>query len=205
MGAPKYTFDGLQKHTYSIRLGARRAVRKNRALLNQAFSDFSKFLAQITSQPLSIQRNVKIMLACKLFNHVYSSILLVESGLTVDAIICERSALETIAFHWLVCVDSKAAIEYEADKVPPPVKVRLRLESFGVDVSPLKEIYASDSAFTHVGRKSERFDNKLESEIKGYLLFGGDGSAVDQDHMFKFLPHLLYLFPEPVMLPTTSV
>ncbi|MDR3715215.1 MAG: hypothetical protein P4L51_20575 [Puia sp.] len=199
MSSPRYTFNNLERHTNSIRLGARKIIRKHRSFLNQAFSDFSKHLDEIEQQPPSLQRNVKLMLACKVFNHVYSGIILIESGLTVDAIICERSALESIAFHWLVCVDPTAAGEYETEKVPRPVEVRRRLEKLGVDISQLREMYSFDSEFTHVGRSSERFDNQLESSLKGSVLFGGSGSLIDQDHMIKFLPHFLYLFPEPLM------
>jgi hypothetical protein len=200
MGARKYTFSAFERHTNAIRLGARKIIRKHKPSLNQAFSDFSQHIDELEKRPPSLERNVKLMLACKLLNHVYSGLILTECGLVVDAIICERSALETIAFHWLVCVDPNAAAEYETEQVPAPIKVRLRLEKHGVDVSHVRDLYSSDSAFTHVGRKAERFDSQMESPHQGELLFGGTGSIVDQDHMFEFLPHLLYLFPEPLMI-----
>jgi hypothetical protein len=133
---------------------------------------------------------------------VYSGLLLTESGLFSDAIICERSALETVAFHWLICLDPNAAIEYETDQAIQPVKVRLRLEKLGADVSQIRELYSLASGLTHVGRDSERFNNQLESEFKGVISFGGRASQIDQEHMFKYLPALLYLFQKPLMAGT---
>lgn len=199
MSAKKYTFNGLERHTNSIRMNARKIIRKHRPSLNRAFTDFSKYLDELENSPPSLERNVKLLLGCKLFNHVYSGLVLAEAGLTVDAIICERSAFETIAFHWLVCLDPSAAKEYEAEQVPQPVKVRLRLEKLGVDVSQLRELYSIGSGFTHVGRDAERFHSQMASSQEGLLLFGGTDSIIDQGFLFEILPRLLYLFVKPPM------
>jgi len=198
VGSPRYNFSGLQAHTKAIRLGAQRAIRKNRTVLNQAFSDFNEFIEGIERQPPSLCRNVKLELCCKVFNHVYSGLLLVEAGLVVDALICERSAWETTAFHWLVCIDPSAAADYERNEVPRPVEVRRALERYGVDVSPLREIYSRGCEMAHVGRQGERFDNHLQTALQGRLLFGGSGSPADQDHLLGYLPKLLYLFQRPL-------
>ena len=199
MGSPRYNFSGLQAHTNSIRLGAQRAIRKQRNDLNQAFSDFNKFLADLERLPPSLDRNVRLELSCKVFNHVYSGLILVESGLVVDAIICERSAWETIAFHWLVCTNPEAAADYERNDVPKPVEVRRKLEKLGVDVSVLRELYSWGCGMAHVGRQGERFDNHLQTSMKGSLLFGGAGSQQDQDYLLGYLPKLLYIFQHPIM------
>jgi len=202
MSSTRYNFSGLQAHTNSIRVGAQRAIRKHRVLLNQAFSDFNKFIAALERMPPSLDRNVKLELSCKVFNHVYSGLILAESGLTVDAIVCERSAWEAIAFHWLVCADPEAASEYEKDDVSRPVEVRRRLEKLGVDISLLREVYSMGCGMAHVGRQGERFDNRLQSPMRGSLLFGGKGSLADQEYLLGYMPRLLYIFQQP---PTTKV
>jgi len=199
VGSPRYNFSGLQAHTKSIRLGAQRAIRKHRDGLNQAFSDFNKFIADLECRPPSLDRNVRLELSCKVFNHVYSGLILAEAGMTVDAIICERSAWEAIAFHWLVCTKPEAATDYERNDVPKPVEVRRKLEKLGVDVSALREIYSWGCGMAHVGRQGERFDNHLQTSLKGSLLFGGAGSQQDQDYLLGYLPMLLYIFQRPIM------
>ncbi len=198
MRVHKYTYEGLAKHTASIRSQVSGVMHEHRSLLDQAFSDFSEYLEEIEQQPPSLERNVRMMLSCKLFNHVYAGIILAECGLIADASMCERSALETVAFHWLITVEPGSASEYETGKVPRPVEVRRRLESHGVDISNLRELYSSGSQLTHVGRKAERFNSRLESPLKGALLFGGASSLSDQSEMVHFLPHLLYLFAQPM-------
>ena len=66
MSSPRYNFSGLQAHTNSIRGGAQRAIRKHRVLLNQAFSDFNKFVANLERLPPSLDRNVKLELSCRI-------------------------------------------------------------------------------------------------------------------------------------------
>jgi hypothetical protein len=107
--------------------------------------------------------------------------------------------METIAFHWLISLDPVASQEYESNQIPRPVKVRQRLEKLGVDITGLRDIYASGSEISHVGRKSERFHSRWESHSKGELLFGGAFSHKDQVEMFQFLPTLLYLFRTPLL------
>lgn len=170
-----------------------------RLSIDQEFEDFDNYFKDIENQQPSLERNVRMMLACKLFNHVYSAFILAESGLLVDAVLCERNALETIAFHWLICLDPDAHEEYERNNIPRPVEVRQRLEKLGVDISHLRDIYSRDSEISHVGRNSERFHSRMESTSKGELLFGGAFSPNDQAEMFRFLPALLYLFRHPMM------
>jgi len=122
-----------------------------------------------------------------------------ECGLIVDAILCERNALETVAFHWLVCIDDEAAEEFLENDIPRPVEVRKRLEKLGVNNDTIRDIYASGIQVTHVGRDSERFHSKWSNLSKGELLFGGAFLPDEQAHMFEFLPALLYLFQQNPM------
>ncbi len=54
-------------------------------------------LDKISDIPDSTERNVKMLLSTRFFNHILSSLTLVEHGLLADSIICERSAIETLA------------------------------------------------------------------------------------------------------------
>jgi len=111
------------------------------------------------------------MLACKLMNHVYSGLILAENGLILDSILCERNALETIAFHWLVCIEKESAKEYLENDSPRPVEVRKRLEKYGVDINSIKDLYASGSRVIHVGREGERFQSQWATLSEGKLFF----------------------------------
>ncbi len=195
----KYSFDNLRKHTESIRVQTSGTLQEMHLSIDQAFADFDTYLAEVERQPPSLERNIRMILACKLLNHMYSAFILAESGLIVDALLCERNALETIAFHWLICLDPASSQEYESNQIPRPVEVRRRLEKLGADITHLRDIYAAGSETSHVGRKSERFHSKWESPSKGELLFGGTFSPEDQAEMFQFLLALLYLFRQPLV------
>lgn len=199
MRTTKYTFDGLRRLTQDIRRQSAKIVDEQRSLIDKAFIDFDNYFAEVEKQPPTLERNVRMMLACQFFNHLYSAIILAESGLIVDAFLFERNALETIAFHWLICLDSSVAEEYEQNSIPRPVKVRERLEQLGADITHIKGLYSSGSEISHVGRNSERFHSQWESRTTGELLFGGGLNLNDQHKMLQFLPVLLYLFPEPIM------
>ena len=152
-------------------------------MIIKAFDDFDTFLHDLGNEPVSLKRNVTMMLACKLFNHGYSGLILAESGLIVDSILCERNALETIAFHWLVRIDEKSAEEYLENDTPRPVEVRKRLEKYGVDINSIKELYASGSQATHVGRDGERFQSQWATLSEGKLFFGGAFLPKDQSQL----------------------
>src|ERR1051326_74648 len=90
----KYTLDNLREHTVTIRAQSAEVQGKQQAFINQAFVDFDDYLDRVEKQPATLVRNVRLLLACKLFNHVYLAFILAESGLIVDAVLCERNALE---------------------------------------------------------------------------------------------------------------
>ena len=198
MRETKYTFNNMRRHTKAIRVRTSSVLQEHSSAIDQEFAAFDNYLSELEKQPATLERNVKMMLACKFLNHVYSAFILAESGLIVDAILCERNALETIAFHWLVCLDPKAVKEYEQGNIPRPVEVRQRLEHLGADVTHLRRLYASGSKASHVGRESERFHSQWESPSKGILLVGGAFALEDQAEMFNILPALLELFFEPI-------
>jgi hypothetical protein len=200
MSDSKYSFAKLRRHTECIRHEAAPLLAEHFGDIEKAFTDFSAFLTEIDRIEDTLERNVRNILACKFLNHVYSSFILTESGLTSDAILCKRNALETLAFHWLVCLDRSALTQYNVGDIPRPVAVRKRLQQLGADISHIQDLYAQDSAISHVGRSSERFLSKWRSASDGILLFGGAFSATDQSEMFRFLPVMLYLFMKPMMV-----
>jgi hypothetical protein len=201
MGESKYSLENLRKHTEFVRLKSLELQNDQQSFIDQAFSDFSENIDEVQQKPATLERNVRLVLACKMFNHVYSGFILAERGLIVNAVLCQRNALETIAFHWLVSLDKDALNEYEQGNIPRPVEVRKRLEQLDVDISAIKSIYASCSKISHVGRSSERFHSREDSSSGYKLLFGGDSSPDDQAELFRFLPALLYLFFQPLTLP----
>ena len=199
MPEARFTLERLKTHSAAIRADAARILRSRAQTIDEELRAFSDFGDALEAEPASLQRNVKLLLACKFLNHVYSALLLAENGLIVDAVLCERNALETLAFHWLVCLDPNAAEEYNTQEIPRPVHVRKRLENLGVDIFHIRELYASASEVSHVGRPSERFHGDWTSPVDGKLLFAGSHSTEDQTEMFTFLPALLRLFKEPLM------
>ena len=200
MKVPKYAFGNLRRNTELICGQSGRILQEYRSLIDQEFADFDDFLNELENQPPSLDRNVRMMLACKFLNHVYSALVLAERGLIVDAVLCERNALETAAFHWLVCLDPNALQEYGQNDIPRPADVRQRLEQLGVDITSLRDLYASASQASHVGRQSERFHSQWESVSKGKLSFGGAFAPQDLAEMFRFLPALLCWFRKPSMV-----
>ena len=200
MTESKYTLTKLRKHTEQVRVLISAIQEEHLPGIEKAFCDFSDFVEELEQQPITLERNVKMMLGCKFLNHIYSALLIAERGLMVNAILCERNALETVAFHWLVCLDPNTATEYNLDNIPRPVEVRKRLEQLGADISHIRSLYASGSEITHVGRRSERFHSRWNSALDGKLLFGGDFSSEDQGEMFRYLPALFYLFLKPIMI-----
>jgi hypothetical protein len=199
MNEQRYSFENLRKHTSAIRAQTASTLREHQSSIDRAFANFSKFINELEQQPISLERNVKMMLACKLLNHVYSALILAEYGLIVDALLCERNALETVAFHWLICLDPVSASEYQENDIPRPVEVRRRLEKLGADISSLRDLYSSVSEITHVGRRSERFHSTWKNTSSGELRIGGHISPKDQAEMFQFLPALFDLFYEPLV------
>jgi hypothetical protein len=194
MRKTKYSFSNLRRHSKDIRLKTTMLIREKTIKINEAFFQFDDYVTELERTPPSLIRNVKLLLSCQMINHVYSGLILVENGMIVDTILCERNALETMALHWLVCLDPNVAEEYEKDEIPRPVEVRKRLEQLGIDISSLKNFYSFGSQISHTGRKSERFTTDLSSSKKGELIIGGAYSPIDQSELLEWLPSLLVWF-----------
>jgi len=196
---PHYTFEAFRRNTRGIRKANGSIVDKHLTKLTAAVRDFDTYFRAIEAAPDRLNANVRKLLSTKFFNHWYAALLLCEAGLMVDAISCERSAIETLAYHWLVCLDPEAAKDYQAGSLLKPVEVRRKLEVRGVDISHIRRNYAIGSQIGHVGRESERFHLRWSTETSGDLLMGGEFHAENSEHWMTYLPALLYLFCEPLM------
>lgn len=198
LSTSKYTLDALETHTQTIQVLAKKVLKKHRLALDEGLAKFNGYINVLEKLPPSPERNVKMLLSCKFLNHIYSSLLLAQCGLSVDAILCVRNALETVAFHRLVCLDPTAAAEYLSDNVPRPVEVRKRLERLGEEINILGKLYSMDSKLTHVSRASERFHLEWETRKNGLLKVGGEFSEKDCKHLFgEYIPMFLHAFSEP--------
>jgi hypothetical protein len=195
----RYSLDALRKHTKDIRLTNSEIIRQHRQLFDAVIGDFDRFFTELEHGENRLLSNVQKILATKFFNHWYSTLLLCEAGLMVDAVTCERNAMETLAYHWLVRLDASAAEAYQENSLLRPVEVRKRLEVLGADISHLRITYGFGSKIAHVGRDSEVFHLHWRAISDGQLLLGGRFSKRISEHWFAYLPALLQLFQEPMM------
>lgn len=187
----RYTFSKMRRHSKEIRYKTTDIIDKNRIIIDKSFNEFDKFVASLENQEISLLRNANLILACKMLNHVYSAMMLAENGLMVDAILCERNAIETMAFYWLLCYDSSYAEKYNNGDIPKPVEVRKLLEKLGINVANLRNSYSITSQISHVSRESETFSSTWLSPNNWELNFGGRLNLIDQDELISTLPLLL--------------
>lgn len=199
MAADRYSLAALRAHTNAVRRSARALVSRAEPSIEEAFAQFNEFLALLQEEDKSLHRNVRLVLSCRFFNHVYAGLILVESGLVADAVICERSALETLAAYRLLCLEPDRAEDYSKERFPKPVEVRKALEAAGYthEAEQIRSLYSGASGVTHVTRDSERFHVQWSSESDGALHFGGRYDARDIEEMTGFFAALLHWFPRP--------
>ena len=190
----KYTFEKLQKHTEMIRADSLPLISKNEEAWGNAVGLFSEYYKKLEKLPKTTDRNVKMILATRFMNHLYSSFLLVVSGMSSDSVTCERSAVEVLAAYKLLCVKPELAEKYNNGKFLKPYEVRNELEKQGYpeEKERIKGIYRSASGITHVNRDHERFSMEWERESAGLLYVGGRFKETDVSHMLEFLPVLIH-------------
>jgi len=159
----RYCLETLRSHTRDIRLTCAEMVRQRMPVYDDALKCFENYFRSLEAKH-DLDHNIRAVLATKFFNHWYSTLLLCEAGLMVDALGCERSALETMAYHWLIRLEPSEVDPYHEGRVLKPVEVRKRLEKAGANVDFLRASYAFDSGMTHVGREDE---NQNRSTLGG--------------------------------------
>ena len=141
-----------------------------------------------------------MVFAARFINHAYAALLLAESGLMVEAITAERSAVEALAAYRLLLADPNASEEYHQGSFKKPVKVRERLEELGYknEAEALKSIYSVQSGFAHMGRDHEKFSLQWESELEGRLQVGGVFKEEGLGQTIKILTVLIGWFVSPL-------
>ena len=174
-----YRFELLLKHSNETALSTRQVLKREIMEARKVFAFLDQHFHTLVKEPNRLVRNVKMALTARFTDHLFAAVLLLERGLILDAFNCSRSALETTAFYWLVCNDESTAALYDAEKSLTPVEVRKRLESLNVDVQPIREHYALESAIAHVGNRYDHLQIKWEEGANGKLLIGG--GAADRD------------------------
>lgn len=199
-GDHKYGFLALRRHTRATVERSAVVTGTFEPGLQEAFAEFSAFVEEMQGRPASLDRNVRLLLACRMLNHVYAGILLAEAGLFADAVVCERSALEVLAAYRLLCLKPQVAEMYAKGEFPRPVEVRRALEAagHGSEATRIRDLYQSASGVTHVSRDAERFGVRWETDIDGRLLFGGAYERRDLEELLRFLPAMLHWFRIPL-------
>lgn len=192
----RYDLQSLRGHTAHIRTVTERITVSGGEFLRDALESFDEFVASLESAPPTLVRNVRLLLSCRFFNHVYSALLLSEAGLIVDSIVCERTALETLAAFRLVMVRPSYAERYECGDFPRPAAVRKLLMKYGAaaDHEHLRDLYSSGSEMAHVTRQHERFNMQWKSGDTGRLSFGGKVCVADHAEMLSFLGTAIFWF-----------
>ena len=197
MSANKYAFDLLFRHSNNLAQGTKRSLKQPIHEARKLFAFRGRHFAEIESEAPSLTRNVKLALTARFINHQFAQLMLIERSLLLDAFNCSRSALETTAFYWLVVKEPASAALYDADTSPRPIEIRGRLETLGVDISPLRELYNLQSEVAHVGNKTDGLQIAWERELNGRLMVGGGGDENVQrallvgmiKSVFRFVKH----------------
>ncbi|WP_048130537.1 hypothetical protein [Methanolacinia petrolearia] len=197
----RYDFKKFKIHLDTNFKDSLRLLENSNTDWEEAVEVFSNFFEELEKMPISTERNVKMLLATRFFNHILSSLILTLYSLYVDSVICSRTAIESLAAFKLICANPKKAESYHADNFPSPIKVRIELENLGytTEANNIRTIYKSDSELTHITRDHERFSMDYNYFTKdGQLFVGGHFSKDDTEYMIKYLPTLIHWFLMPL-------
>jgi hypothetical protein len=189
-----YRLELLIRHSNETALAARRDFKTQMEAVRKSFAFLDYHFRTLESEPKSLFRNVKMVLTTRFTNHLFSTLLLCERGLILDAFNCSRSGIETTAFYWLVCLDPNSAVLYEQERSPPPVEVRKRLEALGVDVNEIRQLYSFESGIAHVGNKYDNLQIRWEEGANGKLMVGGGSNPPVQCSMLEAMPSAIARF-----------
>jgi hypothetical protein len=181
----KYLYELLVRHSNVVSLDSRKNFKNEIRTVKEAFRLLDSLRVSLDDLPKGHNRNVRLALLTRFTNHLFSQVILTERGLILDAINCARSATETTAFYWLVCLAPDKASEYDQDKSPRPVEVRKELEKLGVDVEDLKQRYQSESTAAHVGNPTDNWQINWLNDKDGLLLVGGGSNPKMQQLLLE--------------------
>ncbi len=181
----RYSLAQLRIHTDSIVMANREQNEAHYRAFDKAVQAFDRRLSELERESVSAQRNVLMLLATRLFNHMYSTLLLSEAGLIHDAVGCERSLWETLAAYFLVSVDSSAADDYLKNKFPRPKDVRARLQQLGYPelAKDIRNMFSPTSNILHISRRAERWHLSWSDQSSAKLIVGGSHAVQDHQHI----------------------
>ena len=190
----KYGFQMIFRHSNALAIESRRLFKVENHTIERAFVVLDALFDYLQKQPKTLARNVKLVLLTRFINHIFSAHLLVERGLLLDAHNPLRSALESVAFYWLVCFDPASAEQFEGRNSPRPVEIRRRLEELGADVSGLRDEYSFLSEVSHVGNPTEHIQLDWKTKNDATLLVGGARNISIQRHLLAAMPNMIGKF-----------
>lgn len=188
----RYSPEALEKHSNTVQQQCTNECNERRSAAIEAISFLGHVFETTETEPISLQRNVRLMLIGRMMNHLYAEFLLIERGLSLDAQNAARSAIESTAWYWLVCIQPAAADDYDTESSPRPVEIRKRLEKEGVDVEEIRDAYSNYSHVAHVGNKLDRI--QVDWSTQSRVLIGGSENAEFQNAMFNEIVAKMVLF-----------
>jgi hypothetical protein len=158
-----YRLELLIRHSNETAMATRRNFKMQMDAVRKSFAFLDHHFRTLEADPKSLARNVKMVLTTRFTNHLFSSLLLCERGLILDAFNCSRTGIETTAFYWLVCLDPDSAPLYEQERSPPPVEVRKRLEVLGVSRKYASSTASrAQSSMSEIGTTTSKFVGRKE-------------------------------------------
>lgn len=190
----RYNFDLIMRHSHTLAINSRKNNKERHASARKTLSFLGQIVDEIGAELKSHQRNVRMALATRFFNHLLSQMILTERGLFLDASNASRSATETAAFYWLVCLDPDAASLYDASSSPRPVEIRKQLEKLNIDVSELRDIYSHQSEVAHVGNPYDNMQIRWNKNNNGELSVGGGSNNDLEKISFEAITGSVLLF-----------
>lgn len=172
----RYNFDLVMRHSNMLALESRKNNKEHYLSAKQALSFLGTVIDEIGNEKKTHHRNVRMALATRFYNHLFSQIILTERGLYLDASNAFRSATETAAFYWLVSLDPSSSSLYDNTESPQPVEIRKKLENLDVDVSELRNFYKYQSSMCHVGNSHDNMQIKWREKNEGEFSVGGQAN-----------------------------
>jgi hypothetical protein len=199
MARGKYGFQMLSRHSNHLALESRKLFKSENNTIERTFSVLDELFAYLQRQPSNLARNVKLVLLTRFINHLLAAHILLERGLILDVHNLFRSALETTAFYWLICLQPQSAEQIVAPTSPRPVEIRKRIEQLGGDLAGLKAEYGFLSEVGHVGNPTEHIQLDWQSPKNAKLLVGGARNIEVERHLLKHVPNMVgrFIFYEP--------
>jgi hypothetical protein len=192
----RYSFKRLRYHTAYIKSKTQHSFVSKIDSLENAFSSFDKYFLELENKEKTLENNVRKILAVSFINHMYSALILVECGLIPGALICERKALEILAFEFVLRINPEYTNKYNKNKIPTAVEVRKELEKRGMveESKKIRELYSPLSGVVHAGRDDNNLISNYLDKDSWELSVGGKHCVNETCHMLEVIPALIFWF-----------